>query len=122
MADSRKTPMSIAHIAKGLAFFTNQEQKEHDKGFLKFSSSKKTSAPLYRHSKNWPKRAARSGGPPKSAQAEGCSGAARISDADSRAKHTSSKFLVLPGTSSNLAIITSFMFILRSPIRAEICS
>lgn len=37
MADSWKTPMSIAHIAKALAFFTNQEQKEHDKSFFKFS-------------------------------------------------------------------------------------
>lgn len=33
MADSIKTPMLIAHIAKALAFFTNQEQKEHEKLF-----------------------------------------------------------------------------------------
>lgn len=40
MADSRKIPMSIAYIAMALVFFTNQEQKEHDKWFFKFSQLK----------------------------------------------------------------------------------
>lgn len=33
MADSKKIPIPIAHIAEALTFFTHQEQKEHEKWF-----------------------------------------------------------------------------------------
>lgn len=65
MADSRKTPMPIAHIAKALVFFTNQEQKEREKGFSNFSSAEKLLSPLCRHSKNRSKEAAGCAGSPE---------------------------------------------------------